>query len=104
MAKYRMITKFTQFGSNDRQIFKCNAVVFKNSGDRVAVINDTWRLEPGDESPTISTGHPDVVDETEYTIAFDASSGGTGPLVNVIYTQTMPITSKNGGIQNCENF
>jgi hypothetical protein len=104
MANYKMITKFTQFGANDKQIFRCNAVVFKNSGDRVAIINDTWRLDPGDETPTISTGHPDVVDLTEYTIAFDATSGGTAPLVNVIYTQTTPIKTKGSGVANCENF
>jgi hypothetical protein len=103
MAKYQMKTKFTQFGVNDKFTPKCSAIVFKNAGDRVAIINDIWRLEPGDETPTISTGHPDVVDMTEYTIAFDVSSGGTGPLVNIMYTETTPIALKNGA-NNCENF
>jgi hypothetical protein len=103
MAKYKMRTFFTQIGSNEKLNPKCNAIVFKNSGDRVAVINDTWRLEPGDETPTISTGHPDVVDMTEYSISFDVSSGGTGPLVNVIYTQTTSL-EKNSITNDCQNF
>jgi hypothetical protein len=103
MKKYRMKTYFRQFGKNGKFTPECSAVVFKNAGDQPVRINDTWLLEPGDETPTISTGHPDVVDETEYTFAFVTGGGGTGPLLNVIYTQIRPIDAKSSA-DACENF
>jgi len=105
MAKYQMKTYFKPFGKNSN--FKpdggCGAIVFKNTGDMPAIINDVWRLEPGDETPTISTGHPDVVDITEYSVAFDESAGGTSKSVTAIYTQTVPITIKSGAA-HCDQF
>lgn len=103
MAKYKQTTFFRQYGENKSITLLCGAIVFKNSGDVAVDINKTWRLEPGDETPTISTGHPDVVDETEYTIAFDPTSAGTIKLVNVIYTQIKPVDPK-GKAGACDNF
>jgi hypothetical protein len=104
MAKYQMKTYFKQFGKNAD--FKpdggCGAIIFKNTGDQVAKINDVWELQPGDETPTISTGHPDVIDVTQYSVAFDASSGSNAS-VTAIYTQTVPITVKNGAAV-CDKF
>ena len=103
MAKYKMKSFFPQFGKNDKFTPLCNAIVFRNAGEVQVRINDNWVLEPGDETPTISTGFPDVVDETEYTIAFDPTSVNPNRLVNVIYTQ-IQLKEQKSNFKNCENL
>lgn len=103
MPRYKSTTYFWQTSDNDMILPMCNGIVFKNSGDQACVINDKWRLEPGDESPTISTGHPEVVDVSEYRIVFDTGSGGIAPLVNAIYTQVMELKTKKQA-DACEEF
>jgi hypothetical protein len=104
MAKYKMRTFMKQFSRNDKQKFNCGAIVFRNVGDMRAKINDVWTLDPGDETPTISTGHPDVIDETEYKVTFTNDIGGTISLVNAIYTQTLPVTVGTGKQTPCDKL
>lgn len=103
MVKYKMTTFFRQYGGNKKFTPHCHAIIFRNNGDVPAIINKNWRLEPGDETPPISTVHPNVVDETEYSIAFDTGGGGTTKLVGVIYTQIIPVESKSSG-DACETL
>jgi hypothetical protein len=106
MARYKSKTTFEEIGKTDNSfVRKCNAIIFKNVGDQRCKINGVWTLEPGEETPTISTGHPEVVDETEYKVVFDPASGGTAPLVVCIYTTVYPITSKGAANTDaCEKF
>ena len=83
---------------------KCHSIIFKNTGDVQVKINDLWVLEPGEETPTISTGHPEVVDMTDYSVSFDPTTSGTAPRVVAVYTQTQPNGNRNGNTVNCENF
>lgn len=106
MAKYFNYTDFWQTAENDKITPKCSAIIFKNMGDKAAKINGVWRLEPGEETPTISTGNPEVVDMSTYQVSFDESSGGIAPLVIAILIYTMPITSTAAGPGGdaCEKF
>lgn len=98
-------TRFWQTSKNGDQIIpRCYAIMFKNVGDQAAIINGVWRLEPGEQTPTMSMMSPDIVDETEYQINFD-SSVGTAPLVNAIIMEVYPVLTKNGrNASECKQF
>lgn len=83
---------------------QCHAIIFKNTGDVRATINDQWILEPGEETPTISTGHPEVIDMTEYRINFEVGSAGVSPKVTAIYLQIAPNQANTTGTVTCETF
>lgn len=100
--KYAAKHNFTQIGENTYSFKpKCHAIIFKNVGDMRAKINGTWVLEPGEETPSLSSGHPEVIDLTDYKIIFESDSGGTAPAVNVIYTTLSPYSNKDAA-DNCE--
>jgi hypothetical protein len=105
--QYKAITEIKQFGKDDNDYRpKCHAIIFKNAGDMRVKLNDVWVLEPGEETPTISTGHPEVLDYSSYKISFDPSGGGVMPLLNAITITVRPfsLTGTNDGSDACENF
>lgn len=104
MAQYRSKTHFWQTSVNDDIKPMCTAITFKNTGDQPLRINNVWRLEPGEETPSISTGDPEVVDETTYSVAFDASGGGTAPQCTALYITTNYKTTKGNGSDACDQF
>lgn len=104
---YQSKTEINQIGKDENDLKpKCHAIIFKNAGDMRVKINDVWILEPGEETPTISTGNPEVIDLSSYKITFDPTGGGTVKLVTYIAIFIRPFNMKGSGGSGseCENF
>lgn len=104
MAKYKSKTHFWPTAINASISPKCTAILFKNTGDTPANINGLLLIQPGEETPTISTCDPEVVDMTEYRVEFVVGSGGTAPMVVAMYTEVMPIKNSETSGNACEKL
>ncbi len=104
MATYKNVTRLWQSTTDDEITPMCTAILFKNTGDRPLKINGGWLLQPGEETPTISTGNPEVIDTTTYTVAFDVSGGGIAPQVTALIITTTSNTSKGVNGNDCDKF
>lgn len=73
----------------------CNSIYFENQGDVTAVINNIWRIVPGD-ARSLNQLDPRVIDDTLYYISFDTTDPfTTGTNQNLVVIPTFIITPSN---------
>lgn len=73
----------------------CNSIYFENQGDVTAIINNVWRLIPG-QARSLNQLDPRVIDSTNYYISFDASDPyTTGTNKNLVVIPTFIIDQQN---------
>lgn len=77
-----------------------NSIYFENQGNVTAVINNIWKIRPG-EARSLSQINPEVVDETNYYISFDLTDPfTTGTTNNLIVIPCFIISKKNKSVSN----
>jgi len=73
----------------------CNSIYFENQGNVTAIINNIWRIVPGD-ARSLNQLDPRVNDDTLYYISFDQTDPfSTGTTQNLVVIPTFIIDSSN---------